>query len=62
MASAETSNIKASAIRQSLRAEFGPRMYRINSRGEIFVLAKHEWTFYGCVNDENTLRKLGIDA
>lgn len=66
--SAETSNIAASAVRQALRAEFGPRRYRITSKGEIHAYSQLPnskdigWWLYGWVDDTATLARLGIEA
>lgn len=64
----ETSNIKASALRQALRREFGPRCYRITRDGDIHgfgVMPNTNitgWYLYGRVDDAQTLVRLGIDS
>ena len=65
---AETRNISAGAIRQALRAEFGPRRYRIKKNGRIHVYGTMPnsnivgWWLYGEVGDSSTLARLGIEA
>lgn len=65
--SAETSNIAASVIRQTLRTEFGPRRYRITRAGEIHVWGRMPnanaigWWLYGWIGDTDTMARLGID-
>ena len=66
--SAETSNIEASAIRQTLRAEFGARQYRITRDGEIHVHGTMPntnqvgWYLYGSIDNTETLARLGLDV
>jgi len=68
MATAEPKNIAASAVRQALRREFGPRKYRITHSGIIEAYGpmpnsnRRGWWFYGHVNDTCTLARLGIDS
>lgn len=67
-ARAETGNIAASAIRQALRAEFGPRRYRITRTGEIHAYGVMPnsivtgWWLYGWLGDTTTMIRLGIDS
>lgn len=66
--SIETATISASAIRQALRTEFGPRRYRITRNGEIHAYGAMPnskatgWWLYGWIGDSTTMARLGVDA
>lgn len=65
--SAKANSPAINAIRQCLRAKFGPRLYRIERSGEIHAYGRMPnaqatgWWLYGHINDEYTLAKLGFD-